>query len=429
MNQFEQFLQNPVIRRRLDGAIQRFGYSTVMQMVSSMPQRTMTGIKSLAAEDGDPQTEQQIGRKKEQKKSKKGFKTLAQMGILLGLGGIAGRALGGLSLGGDKSDGVQQGEVMGGGQPPPPPAPALAGPQTKLLEHKPDQPLEPSPKGPMSGQRGESPPENIVSSALEGLNFNDLNSFQKEKIGRMVKHLERLQADGKGLNDKNVRGLISQIRKVGKSGVADQELSRLEKAYPKDSDERVEAQTKERIAPAQRETESISAGDLVETTDGKNGRVVKVDEKKGVATVKIDKKTHSKKLDSLTKKDWNELISAPIEKTVHNADLDVGLIKYRKGPWYAYQNIDDETYQNLNQGKGRAKTSGEFAGIKWWENKNPSKGAALHKFIRNNQDIPYSLIGDTIDIDDFFANFDVISPNLEWKIPKPKSKKNKRKKS
>lgn len=264
----------------------------------------------------------------------------------------------------------------------------------------------------------------LIQKALEGISFNELNAFQKEKLKPLVSSLEKAQEQGKGLKDKNVRNLISNIRKIGKSSLAEQELGRLENEYPITKD--IEVSEKEKISPTGRikDTQKIEVGDLVETSEGKNGTVQSVDYDKGVAKIKIDKKVHNRKIDSLTQKDWNDLQSAVIEENYYSPDISASLIKFRKGPFYAYQDVSTDEYEKFSSGKATAKTTGEANGIKWWKGKNPSKGAAFWKYIRDKK--PYSRLNEQVDINEFFGNFPAISPNLDWQIPQPKKKKRKK---
>ncbi|MGD2065787.1 MAG: hypothetical protein PVI43_01280 [Candidatus Bathyarchaeota archaeon] len=427
MNNLEMFLRNPVIRRKLGGAVQKFGYAAVAEMMSSMPQRTMAGINAMAQEDqGDPEIAQQRGRRKEQQKARTGFRTLAQMGMLLGIGGVAGRAISGLGARfGGEEEAIQPDEILARTEPPQPPTDDAQVPQ--IEQQLPEQTQQPA------GEPETQPPsgDNLADQALQGINPKELSGFQRERISKLINQLQRLQSQGKGLNDRNVRNLITRIREVGKGNIAEREMGRLERAYPEMMGPDVDQQIEERIGgDVLQDTPKLEDGDIVRTKKGQTGRVIGVDPDRGIARVKIDKKVHNKKIDDLTQIPPSEIGSSFIDtkNIYYSPDTKSGLVRFLQGPWYGYQNIDESDWENFTKGKGTTQTEGVGpTGIRWWKNKNPSVGRAFWNFIRNNESIPYARIGDNVNPEDFFAQFNEISPGLDWKIPQPVKKKKRKK--
>ncbi len=442
MQAFEELLKNPAIRKNLESAVKKFGYSAVMQTLGSMPRGTVKGITAIASDDfsetSGPVTGQMRGAKKEKERAKIGAKNLAQLGALMGVG-VSGMRLPGAI------QGIMQGAEAMMGQPgqdqqaPPAAQPELEAPQ----QQQPAQLTDQSP-GPQGGS--------LTQQMLQGIDIQSLEPAQTARISTLARMLESLEGQGKGPDDEEVRNIKGQIDAIAQGGVAGEERARFEDQYGEDPTERMEEGERERLegpggidqeaeierqqharmspeAQQRADPPQITDGDLVETRDGREGRVQSVDHEKGIAKIKIGKKVHSKSIDSLNKKDWNDLKSAPIEQFAYNEELQVPLIKFRKGPWYAYQGVDPKTFERFSKGQGTAKTEGEFAGLTWWKGKNPSLGAAFWKEIRDKN--PYARLQDDIDPESFFRDFPRISPELPWKIPekKDKKKKTKRKKS
>ena len=444
MNALEQLLKNPAVRKQLEKAVSKFGYSAVSQTLGSMPKNTARAIDTLSGEEfsDDPETAQEAGRRKEKKKAAKGFSQLKQAGMMMGLAatgvGMAPRAMQALQglMGGAEA---ATGQPQQGQQAPPAAQPELEAPQ----QQQPAQLTDQSP-GPQGGS--------LTQQMLQGIDIQSLEPAQTARISTLARMLESLEGQGKGPDDEEVRNIKGQIDAIAQGGVAGEERARFEDQYGEDPTERMEEGERERLegpggidqeaeierqqharmspeAQQRADPPQITDGDLVETRDGREGRVQSVDHEKGIAKIKIGKKVHSKGVDTLKKKDWNDLKSAPIEQFAYNEELQVPLIKFRKGPWYAYQGVDPKTFERFSKGQGTAKTEGEFAGLKWWKGKNPSIGAAFWKEIRDKN--PYARLQDDIDPESFFRDFPRISPELPWRIPekKDKKKKTKRKKS
>lgn len=295
--------------------------------------------------------------------------------------------------------------------------------QESVAPETPTQATEPAPQRP---ERAQTKQPTISEKLMQGVNLEGLSDVRKGNVTKLLKKIADLEQKGMTTSDKTMRNLVTRVRSIlgDKPGLAVEETERFEAEYGK---ENVKGKPAEKVL----DTVKLEVGDLVETERGRNGRVVSVNQEKGYADVKIDKKRYRKKLEQLKQKDWNDLKSAVIQEYAYNPDIQVPLLKFRGGPWYAYQNVSPETFEKVATGQGTAKTTGEKFGIKWWKGKNPSKGAAFWKFMRENPSIPYARLNEQIDIEDFFANYAETSPDLPWKIPQPKTKKkkNRRKKS
>jgi uncharacterized protein YkvS len=267
---------------------------------------------------------------------------------------------------------------------------------------------------------GASPESQSITEKLtESIDVENLSDVKKRNVSKILDRIKNLESQGKSAKDPEFRNLITRVKSItgDTPGVAIEETERFEKAYP------------EAGKPAEKivDTTKIEVGDLVRTKDGKNGRVVKVNEEKGYADIKVDKKQYRKKLEDLQQRDWNDLKSAVIQEYAYSPDLEVPLLKFRGGPWYAYQNVSPEIYNKFATGQGTAKTMGEKDGYKWWKGKNPSVGAAFWKYMRQDPNIPYARLNEKIDVDEFYTNFDEVSPDLPWQSPQPKTKKRRKK--
>lgn len=414
--------KSPSFTRKINGAMRQFGPQAVSQFIQRL---TPNDIYTLADE---PISHAEKGRRKREKKTAQGVRNAAAIGgALAGLGAFAG---GFARLGGAAASGAQavEGEILGPEQ-----SPEMGSPQSPLPNQgQIEGPEQQSPSGPLPSSPIPPQPEqptSIVQQALQDIDLNALDEGKLRQIGALARKLESLEKKGKGPNDKMVKDLTSRIKALSSSSLRESEMARTTEAYGNVED-RINQQEAERLKPTAKKSEKVldvpalEIGDLVETKAGQNGRVVEVDEERGIAKVKIDKKVYTKKIKDLTQKDWNDLKSAVIEEHAYSPELNTALLKFRKGPWYGYQDVDEESYNRFSKGKGTAKTTGEANGIKWWKGKNPSIGAAFWKEIRDKN--PYARLDETVDVDYFFSNFDQISPDLPWQIPEPKKKKRKK---
>jgi len=415
----------------MNKAMAHFGPQSVSQFIQRM---TPSDIYQLAS-DSDPLVS--IGEKSSRKREKKTVGNASRLAAVLasagafaymGGGSLAGQAAGAL---GRMARGNDPQVPPDGGQPPQgpqpmqvdPSAPRLPKPQVPMLDKKGkfEERVDPSPgQGPVPPA-----PRSLVGEIMEGVDIAALNPMQTDKLKGLARKIELLEKKGKDINDKNVRRLADEMQKVALGTVEQQEKKRFEDTYGKqDSEARISTQNLERLEPQRKEPEEkkLKKGDLVETKQGKKGRIDSVSLRQGIAKVTIDGKVHNKKISDLKKKEWTELESAVIEEHAYSPDSRVALLKFRKGPWYGYKDVGPGIYKKLAKGKGTAKTTGESDGRKWWKGKNPSIGAAFWKHIRDKN--LYARLDEEMDIGDFFENFDEISTQLPWQKP---VKKNKRK--
>lgn len=57
-------------------------------------------------------------------------------------------------------------------------------------------------------------------------------------------------------------------------------------------------------------------------------------------------------------------------------------VRFQGGAEYEYDGVPKNIYDAFSRGEASAKTSGQNQYGKWWENKNPSAGAAMNQYIK-----------------------------------------------
>lgn len=86
-----------------------------------------------------------------------------------------------------------------------------------------------------------------------------------------------------------------------------------------------------------------------------------------------------------------DLNSSNIWGTKYNQATGQMTVRFQGGSEYEYEGVPPNIYRAFSQGEASAKTNGRNRYGTWWENKNPSLGAAMNQYIKQGN-FPYRKI-------------------------------------
>lgn len=87
----------------------------------------------------------------------------------------------------------------------------------------------------------------------------------------------------------------------------------------------------------------------------------------------------------------SDLNSSNIWGTAYDPKTGKMRVRFQGGSEYEYDGVPANIYRAFSKGNASAKTSGQNQYGRWWENKNPSMGAAMNQYIKAGK-FPYKKI-------------------------------------
>lgn len=118
-----------------------------------------------------------------------------------------------------------------------------------------------------------------------------------------------------------------------------------------------------------------------EAVGGGSGSAAQIPPSTAVSQVPIEDVSPQPQRWSVVKQFVN---SSNVRRYAYNSQTRLLVVQFRGGAYYTYFNVDSGSFWNFALGNAVATTEGEKDGFVWFPGKNPSVGAAVWRYLRDN---------------------------------------------
>lgn len=220
-------------------------------------------------------------------------------------------------------------------------------------------------------------PENIVTRAMQDVDFENLSKSKKERIKILNKNLEKMQKEGLSWDSAKVQKVIKKrdsILSGDKLTTVEKEVDRLDEGY-RDQIDQIDAKEKEGERYKQLDNPTAWSFQEIFEKPPESSSEIKQDIKPMATALK----------------------SSNVSAATYDDDTNKMRVVFKAregrqgGTVYSYDNIDLDTFKKMTDGEAKPITEGSNKFGVWFNTKKPSVGASFSKHIKNNPDkFPYN---------------------------------------